>query len=331
MRSKFELATRSTEEVVTEQELRELLARGKIKVYCGYEPSGKIHFGHALTIQKLADFQELGADVIVLLADLHAFLNHKGTIEEIRKIAEYNKHCFIALGLNPRRTKFMLGSDFQLEQKYSLDVMRLAVNTTLMRARRSMDMISRQLENPDVAQTLYPIMQAVDMTWLDVDVAIGGIDQRKVHMLAREELPKIGHRKPVCVHIPLLHGLDGAMKMSSSKGNFIAIDDEPAVIKEKVSKAFCPPKVVKDNPIVEYVEHVVLPASDRLEIKRAAKYGETVEITSATEFKKLYAAGKLHPADLKLSLAEALIEFLMSVREYFKKHSNVKLPRTKVL
>ena len=55
-------------------------------------------------------------------------------------------------------------------------------------------MISRQLENPDVAQTLYPIMQAVDMAWLDVDVAIGGIDQRKVHMLAREELP----RCPLC-------------------------------------------------------------------------------------------------------------------------------------
>lgn len=331
MRLKFELATRGTEEVVTEPELREMLAREKMKVYCGYEPSGKIHFGHALTVRKLIDFQELGADVIVLLADLHAFLNHKGTLEEIRRIAEYNKHCFIALGLDPQRTKFMLGSEFQLEQKYSLDVMRMAVDTTIMRARRSMDMISRQLENPDVAQTLYPIMQAVDMAWLDVDVAIGGIDQRKVHMLAREELPKIGHRKPVCVHISLLHGLDGATKMSSSKGNFIAIDDEPTIIKEKVSKAFCPPKVMKDNPIVEYMEHVILPAKGRLEIKRAAEYGGAVEVTSAAELKKLYAAGKLHPADLKLAVAEALIELLAPVRKYFEEHSSVRLSRTKVL
>jgi tyrosyl-tRNA synthetase len=207
----------------------------------------------------------------------------------------------------------------------------MAVNTTLMRARRSMDMISRQLENPDVAQTLYPIMQAVDMAWLDVDVAIGGIDQRKVHMLAREELPKIGHRKPVCVHIPLLHGLDGTTKMSSSKGNFIAIDDEPAVIKEKVSKAFCPPKMTRENPIVEYVEHVILPAKGRLEIKRAAEYGGAVEVTSAAELKKLYAAGKLHPADLKLAVAEALIELLALVRKYFEEHSSVRLSRTKVL
>jgi tyrosyl-tRNA synthetase len=330
MRSKFELATRGTEEVVTEQELRELLARRKIKVYCGYEPSGKIHFGHALTVQKLIDFQQLGADVTVLLADLHAFLNHKGTLDEVREIAEYNKHCFIALGLDPRRAKFILGSDFQLEEKYLLDLMRMAVNTTLTRARRSMDMISRQLEDPDVAQVLYPIMQAVDMAWLDVDVAIGGIDQRKVHMLAREELPKIGHRKPVCLHIPLLHGLDGATKMSSSKGNFIAVDDEPAVIEAKVSKAFCPPKVVKDNPIVEYVEHVIFPAKGRLEIRRAAKYGGTVETASVAECKKLYAEGKLHPADLKSAVAEALIELLARVRKYFEEHPEAKL-ESKVL
>jgi len=331
MRSKFELATRGTEEVVTEPELRELLARGKVKVYCGYEPSGKIHFGHALTVRKLVDFQELGADVMVLLADLHAFLNHKGTLEEIQEIAEYNKHCFIALGLDPQHTKFMLGSDFQLEEKYSLDVMRMAVKTTLMRARRSMDMISRQLEDPDVAQVLYPIMQAVDMAWLNVDVAVGGIDQRKVHMLAREELPKIGHRKPVCVHIPLLHGLDGATKMSSSKGNFIAIDDEPAVIKEKVGKAFCPPKV-KDNPILEYIEYVILPTKGRLEIKRAPKYGGAVDVTSAAELKKLYAAGKLHPADLKGAVAEALIELLAPVRKYFEERPSAKLSRpSKVL
>jgi tyrosyl-tRNA synthetase len=194
-----------------------------------------------------------------------------------------------------------------------------------------MDMISRQLEDPDVAQVLYPIMQAVDMAWLNVDVAIGGIDQRKVHMLAREELSAIGHRKPVCVHIPLLRGLDGATKMSSSKGNFIAIDDEPAVIKEKVDKAFCPPKVTKDSPILEYVEHVILPVKGRLEIKRAAKYGVTVEVTSAAELKKIYAAGKLHPADLKLAVTEALIELLALVRKYFEEHPSARLKSSKVL
>lgn len=320
LEDKLALAMRGASEVVTEGELSQLLEKGRITVYCGYEPSGKIHFGHALTVRKLIDFQELGARTIVLLADLHAYLNDKGPLEEIRKVAEYNKHCFIALGLDERRTEFLLGSTFQLEPKYSMDVLRMAVETTLLRARRSMDMIARHLENPDVAQVIYPLMQAIDIAWLGVDVAVGGLDQRKVHMVAREKLPALGYRKPVCVHMPLLHGLDGAAKMSSSKGNFIAVDDEPEVIEEKVKKAFCPPKVPDANPIIEYAEHVVLPALGKLEVRRPARYGGPIELRDAGELKELYAAGELHPADLKAALAEALIELLAPVRRYFEVH-----------
>ncbi|MDI6642570.1 MAG: tyrosine--tRNA ligase, partial [Candidatus Hodarchaeaceae archaeon] len=323
----FDIITRGTAEVVTEGELRELLKHEKFTAYCGYEPSGKIHFGHALTVRKLIDLQAAGARVIVLLADLHAYLNDKGTLEEIRRVAEYNRHCFIALGLDPSRTEFLLGSDFQLKPEFVMDVLRMATDTTLLRARRSMAEIARHLKDPDVAQVLYPLMQAVDMAHLDVDVAVGGIDQRKVHIVAREKLPKLGYRKPVCVHMPLLHGLDGAAKMSSSKGNFIAVDDEPSAIKEKVTKAFCPPKIVRDNPIIEYAEHVVLPALGKLEVSREARYGGPLEIKDAAELRKLYATGKLHPTDMKAAVAEALVEVLAPVREYFEKHPDARLAR----
>ena len=332
MEERFNLIARGATEIVTEAELRELLKKERPTAYCGYEPSGKIHFGHALTVQKLADLQAAGSRVIVLLADLHAYLNDKGTLEEIRRVAEYNRHCFISLGLDPKRTEFLLGSDYQLKPEFSLDVLRMAVDTTLLRARRSMAEIARHLKDPDVAQVLYPLMQAVDMAHLDVDVAVGGIDQRKVHMVAREKLPALGYRKPVCVHMPLLHGLDGAAKMSSSKGNFIAIDDEPATIGEKVKKAFCPPKIAKDNPIIEYAEYVVLPALGTLRVSREAKHGGALEVRSAAELRKLYAAGKLHPTDLKAAVGAALVQVLEPVRRYFDEHPDAKLARpSKVL
>jgi len=325
MSKEFELAARGTIEIITEVELRELLKRKKIAVYCGYEPSGKIHFGHALTVWKLVDFQKLGARVVALLADLHAYLNDKGTLEEIRRVAEYNRHCFIALGLDAKRTEFVLGSDFQLKPEFSLDVMRMAVDTTLLRARRSMAEIARHLKDPDVAQVLYPIMQAVDMVHLNIDVAIGGLDQRKVHMVAREKLPALGYRKPTCVHMPLLHGLDGEAKMSSSKGNFIAVDDEPLMIEEKVKGAFCPPKATKGNPVIEYAEHVVFPRLGSLEVKRPPRYGGPLELESAAELRRSYAGGKLHPADLKAAVAEALIEVLAPIRRYFEEHPEARL------
>ncbi|MEM3420752.1 MAG: tyrosine--tRNA ligase [Candidatus Hadarchaeum sp.] len=321
----FDIIMRGVEEAVTVDELRQLLASGRFSAYCGYEPSGKIHFGHALTVSKLIDIQRAGGQVTVLLADLHAFLNHKGTLEEIQRVAEYNKHCFIALGLDPKQTKFVFGSSFQLKPEYVLDVLRMATNTTILRARRAMAEIARQTKAPDVAQTIYPLMQSVDIAHLDADIAVGGIDQRKVHMVARERLPELGYKKPVCLHLPLLHGLDGEVKMSSSRGNFIAVDDDPAVIKQKVAKAFCPPKTVKDNPVIEYAEYFVLPALGKLSIDRPEKYGGPIEIENATELRKIYASGKLHPADLKTALAEAIVKILAPVRDYFAKNPGAKL------
>lgn len=321
---RFDIITRGAAEIVTEDELRQLLNREKFNAYCGYEPSGKIHFGHALTALKLIDLQRAGAQATILLADLHALLNHKGTLGEIQRIAEYNKHCFIALGLDPHRTNFVLGSSFQLKPEYVLDVLKMATNTTLLRARRSMAEIARQTKDPDVAQAIYPIMQSVDIAHLKADVAVGGADQRKVHMVAREKLPALGYKKPVCIHVPLLHGLDGEVKMSSTKGNFIAVDDEPSIIKDKVAKAFCPPKIVKDNPVVEYAEYIVLPALGSIRIDRPGKYGGPLELHDAVELRKIYAAGKLHPADLKAALTEALVNILAPVREYFRKHPDVK-------
>jgi tyrosyl-tRNA synthetase len=175
-----------------------------------------VHLGHMLTANKLLDLQKSGFDVIVLLADLHAFLNEKGTLEEVRKTADYNRDCFMALGLDPERTEFVYGTDYQLKPEYMLKILQIARNTTLNRAKRSMDEVSRSAENPMVSQMIYPLMQAIDIADLHIDLAVGGIDQRKIHMLAREELPRLGLPAPVCMHTPLIPGLNGE-KMSSSQ------------------------------------------------------------------------------------------------------------------
>ncbi|MCK7520906.1 MAG: hypothetical protein MZV64_26040 [Ignavibacteriales bacterium] len=83
------------------------------------------------------DLQAAGFEVIVLLADLHAFLNRKGTMEKVGELAEYNKRCFEGLGL--KNVKYVLGSDLQLNRDYELLVLQLSQQITLNRATRSMD------------------------------------------------------------------------------------------------------------------------------------------------------------------------------------------------
>lgn len=309
------LITRNTEEIVTEEELETLInAKKQPSAYVGYEPSGKIHMGHVLTVNKLLDLQQAGFKITVLLADVHAYLNEKGTMDEVRKTAEYNRRCFIALGLDEKNTSFILGSSYQLEPDYMLNVLKLARSTTLNRARRSMDEVSRDAENPKVSQMIYPLMQALDIAHLGVDVAVGGIDQRKIHMLAREGLPELGFAAPVCIHTPILPGLDGK-KMSSSKGNYISVDDAPEDIRKKMKGAFCPEGEVRDNPVLCLFKYHIMPRYPEIVVRRPEKYGGDRHFDSYAALESDFAARALHPMDLKAAAADYMNEILEPVRK----------------
>ncbi|KQC05085.1 MAG: tyrosine--tRNA ligase [Methanoculleus sp. SDB] len=311
----YSLVARNTVEIVTGDELKAVLAQPVKRVYAGYEPSGEIHLGHLVTINKLIDMRDAGFDVTVLLADLHAFLNRKGTMEEVRALAEYNRRCFEAVGLTG--VEFVLGSDVQLNPEYELRVLELSQQITLNRAKRSMDEVGRQMEHPTVSQMVYPIMQMVDIETLGVDAAVGGIDQRKIHMLARENLPAVGGRAPVCIHTPILNGLDGK-KMSSSSGNYISVADSEAGIKQKIKKAFCPPETV-ENPILQLLQYHVFPRLSRITLRRPEKFGGDREFHSYEEIEQAYGCGDVHPMDLKNAAADGLIEVLGPVREYMER------------
>ena len=313
---RLELAVRNTEEIVTLDELKGLLEQNRRpRAYVGYETSGKVHLGHMLTANKLLDLQKVGFDVVVLLADLHAFLNEKGSLEEVRKIADYNRDCFMALGLDPERTEFVYGTSYQLKPEYMIKILQMARNTTLNRARRSMDEVSRNAENPMVSQMIYPLMQAIDIADLRIDLAVGGIDQRKIHMLAREELPRLGLPAPVCMHTPLIPGLNGE-KMSSSKGNNIAVDEPAEEIEKKIKSAFCPAKVVENNPVLAICKYHVFPRrEDGMTIRRPEKFGGDVSYASYEALEADFVAGAMHPMDLKKACAEYMNEILAPVRE----------------
>ena len=310
----YSLATRNTVEVVTEEELKLLIEQPKKRVYAGYEPSGEIHLGHLVTINKLMDLQQAGFEVVVLLADLHAYLNRKGTMEEIAELADYNRRCFEAVGL--KGAEYVLGSEVQLNPEYELHVLELSQKITLNRATRSMNEVGRNMDAPTVSQMVYPIMQMVDIAQLGVDAAVGGIDQRKIHMLAREHLPSIGVKAPVCIHTPILNGLNGK-KMSSSEGNYISIADSEEVIKKKMKKAFCPPEI-DGNPVLDILKYHVFPRTETLIMKRPDKFGGDAEFSSYDEIVAAYTDGKVHAADLKSATTDGLIEVLADAREFMQ-------------
>jgi tyrosyl-tRNA synthetase len=312
----YERITRNAAEVVTDEEVRALAddPEGR-RAYVGYEPSGVLHVGHMLTANKLIDLQEAGFEVVVLLADVHAYLNDKGSFEGIRETADRMREQFVAYGLDPENAEFVLGSAFQFDREYVLDLHGLELETSLARAERAMAEIHSG-DTVRVSQAVYPLMQALDVEYLDVDLAVGGMEQRKVHMLARDTLPGIGYDAPTCLHTPLIADLtSGVGKMSSSEGVTISMEDSADAIAEKVNAAFCPPTRdpdpddegrERDNPVLQLFEYHVFPRFEEVVVERPDQYGGDVTFGTYESLASALESGELHPQDAKGALADYL-------------------------
>jgi len=314
---KIKLIRRNTEEIVSMDALKELIhKKKKPRVYCGYEPNGPMHLGHFVTIMKLLDLQRAGFDLVILLADIHALLNRKGSEEEIKKEVENWKKTIKAIGI---KAEVVLGSDFEFTKDYQVDVMKLAQNLTINRGLRSMQEIARDFDNATISQLWYPLMQVVDIKHLKIDVALGGMEQRKVHMLGKDMASTIEHNF-IALHTPLITSLKGpGQKMSKSiSGSGISVTDSYNEIKKTIGEAYCPPKDIKENPVLQIAKLIVFPTIDELNIKRPEKFGGNLKIKDYPELEKLYSKGGIHPLDLKNCITEELEKIIAPIRKNFK-------------
>ncbi len=344
------LVTRNTEELVTEEELRALLTeKEEPTAYIGFEPSGTVHLGWVLVAQKIKDLCDAGFRVTIFWADWHAYINDKlgGSLENIRVCARYMQDCFIALGVPQDKVEFKYASELCSEIEYWEKVIKVAKVTSLSRVKRAMTIMGRSEDEAEVdaSKVLYPILQATDIFFLNCDVAYAGIDQRRAHMLARDAADKLGWKKPVALHTPLLPGLKGGNrmdpienKMSKSKpeGNITIHDDRDAIAK-KMKKAYCPMDKLdaegneEVNPVLMLCKYIILPRNGCLFVDRPEQYGGPVTYNTYEELEQAYFDKKLSPFDLKTGVTDGMAKTLEPVAKYFEEHPENRVALQKVL
>lgn len=355
---RINLITRNTEEILTDDDLKELIKTNTpLKHYIGFEISGMVHLGTGLiSMGKVADFLKAGVECTVFLADWHTFINEKldGKWATIKKAAiDYFKEALIAslkcFEADWEKVDFVLGSELYQDSKHWQTLMEVSKNTTLNRVQRSVDIAGRQAgEGIDFAKLIYPPLQVADIFSLGVNIAHAGMDQRKAHVIAREVADKLdiaplknsqGQKiAPVCIHQGMLAGLgkppewpikelsrETLIDIKMSKSNpksCIFVHDTPDQIKEKIKGAFCPPKEIGYNPVIDWVETLIFWGEERVEkglkIKRKQEHGGNVEYTDIENLKKDFKQGNLHPLDLKNAVAEWLIKKLHPARKHFQ-------------
>lgn len=332
----YELITKNLQEVLNPQIIKNVLEVEKrpLKVYWGTAPTGRPHCGYFVPMTKLAHFLKAGCEVTVLLADLHAFLdNMKAPLEVVNYRAKYYefvvKSILKSINVPIEKLKFVVGSSYQLEAKYTMDLFRLSNIVSQNDAKRAGADVVKQVSNPLLSGLIYPLMQALDEEYLAVDVQFGGVDQRKIFVLAEENLQALGYKKRAHLMNPMVPGLTQGGKMSASDPNSkIDVLEEPKQVKKKINSAYCAPGVVDDNGLLSFIEYVVAPIQElkygpdyfNFPIERPEKFGGPITYTSFSQLKEDFKEQKLAPPDLKTGVSDVINKLLAPIREEFAKN-----------
>ncbi len=331
----FETLTRFTEELVTEDEIREIVEKDTPSAYIGYAPTGTMHIGHYTTVRKIADFLEAGFHFKFLLADIHAELDIEKTPREL--VEARTKYYRIVIqkmleqaGVDPTQVEFVKGSEFQHDPEYQKGYMQIMEETTVNRMKRTVNEVVRSGDSMKASGLLYSAMQIMDTAspGLNVDIAYGGTDQRRIYMLGREVLPSMGEDKPACVFAPLLSGLSGGKMSASDESSKISVHDSEQEIREKIMDAYCPQGEAEDNGVLEYAKYLIFPVLEKrgetFTVQRPSKYGGDIKYEDYDELEEDFVNEDLHPQDLKDAVGGYLEHYIVGpVRDEIAQHQDL--------
>lgn len=294
----MDIIKRGVVEIIPEDELVKKIEKSiktskPLNIKLGCDPSRPdLHIGHSVVIRKLAQFQELGHQAILIIGDFTGMIGDPSgrnatrpalTLEQTR----INGDSYFQQAskiLHKEKTKIVYNSEWLGKMSFE-DVIKLASKYTVARMIERDDFTKRSKagEPISVHEFLYPLAQAMDSVAIESDVELGGTDQKFNLLVGRDIQREYGMEPQVILTMPLLVGIDGVEKMSKSYDNYIGISDEP-------SQIFGRTLSIPDNLIYPYFELATTVSNEKLK-----------------EIKNLMADEKSNPRDIKRELARTLV------------------------
>lgn len=234
------LLTRGVEKIYPSYEILEkkLLSGERIKLYCGYDPSApSLHIGNAIILNKVAQFQELGHEVIFLVGDFTGMIGDPTDKRAVRKklsrkealvnSKNYKKQASAYLnfsGANAAKVKY--NSKWNDKLKF-VDLIELSSHFTVQQMIQR-DMFQERLKKEKpiyLHEFLYPLTQAYDSVAMDVDLEIGGNDQMFNMMCGRDLVKDINKKEKFVLTMKMLADETGK-KMGKTEGNVVFLNQD---------------------------------------------------------------------------------------------------------
>ena len=311
IKEQFAIIKRGSDEVLIESELLEKLKKGvPLKIKAGFDPTAPdLHLGHAVLLNKLRQFQDLGHEVYFLIGDFTGMIGDPTgknvtrpplSEEDVKENAEtYSEQVFKIL--DKAKTKIVFNSKW-LDDLGASGIVKLASTHTVARMLERDDFAKRYKANQPISihEFLYPLLQGYDSVALKSDIEIGGTDQ-KFNLLMGRELQKHFGQNPQCIiTMPLLEGLDGVQKMSKSSKNYIGINEPPETVFAKLLS-------LSDELMWRYIDLLSLSSLDQIKSwKKRVKDGENpknIKVEFAKEIvSRLYDENSSNEAEKNFNL-----------------------------
>lgn len=330
---RVEIIKNNLQEVLGEEQLRNILAERDPRIYWGTATTGKPHVAYFVPMTKIADFLAAGCHITILFADIHAYLdNMKAPWELLHRRADYYevviKGILETIGVPLGKLRFIKGSEFQLSQKFVLDMFRMTSMVTEHDAKKAGSEVVKQVDNPLLSGLIYPVMQALDEEFLECDAQFGGVDQRKIFVFAEKYMPALGYKKRIHLMNPMVPGLTGGKMSSSEADSKIDLLDDAKTVESKIRKAFCEEGNIEQNGVLPFVKHVLFPVFKHKKIesfiiKRPEKFGGDVSFTSFEALEAAFAAKEIFPLDLKNAVANYINMLLEPIRMKFEQSAEL--------
>lgn len=319
----LEILRRGVIDIVCEEELLEKLRRSQaenrpLRVKLGLDPTAPdIHIGNAIPIHKLAKFQELGHQAVLIIGDYTAMVGDPAGVNKTRPMLTRdevmtNARTYLEqVGkiLNTSRAEIVYNSQWFERMPFS-EIIHLASKITVARMLERDDFSHRYSSGIPISlhELLYPLMQGYDSIMVRSDVELGGTDQLFSLLVGRDLQRDWGLEPQVAMTTPLLEGIDGQKKMSKSLGNYIGITEEPAQMFGKamsisdglMKKYFVLATDIDENRIDELLHHGIHPREAKAELARAIVtryWGKEAAERASREFDRVFREHKL-PEDL---------------------------------
>lgn len=259
LNEQMDVIRREAVEVLPEQELARKLERSvrtgrPLRVKQGFDPTRPdLHVGHAVSIRKLRQLQELGHDVIFVVGDYTARVGDPTGRSETRprlstEQIEANARTYaeqVGRILDVSRVRVVYNSSW-LSPLDLAELLELTATYTVARMLERDDFAKRYAAGRPIAvsEFMYPLMQAYDSVALRADIEVGGTDQKFNLLVGRTVQERYEQEPQVCLILPLLRGTDGEQKMSKSYDNYIGITEAP---EEQFGKTLSIPDALLDE------------------------------------------------------------------------------------